>query len=257
MVRKSERERCSKISWTTHGKVEDKLAKALGQKPKSPTTAMAIVNQIMHPSQRELFFAPFAVLVEGAEDVAFISSHLHLSQQWKVFRELGCHFVVSDGKPNLIRFLAIARELRISVFVVFDSDARSLREKVKSTGEDPEKNRQARENLDNNSKQNSAILRLCDAPDANALPEKITWLSGVVVWSDTTRSAVKEDFGEDTWNRAENNVRESLELKNGVTPRNAMLIAGTLEELWKQNRKSACLVKLCAAILREAQKTKN
>jgi hypothetical protein len=256
MVRKCQREHCSKISSSTHAKVEDRLATALGRKPKSPTSVMAIVNQIMHPSQRELFFTPYAVLVEGAEDVAFISSHLHLSGQKTLFRELGCHFVVSNGKESLSRFMAIAKELDISTFVVFDSDARTLKEKVESTAEDPEKNRQAKENLKNHSSVNSCILGLCNAGDGDPLPERTVWRNGVVGWHDKFRSAVMEDFGEDTWQRAENDVRKRRELKNGITQRNPALITATLEELWKQNKKSASLVKLCAAILGAAQKTK-
>ncbi|GAI15935.1 unnamed protein product, partial [marine sediment metagenome] len=56
MLRKSQRDHCSKIGWTTYGKVEDRIKKALGEEPKSPTNLMAVVNQIMHPSQKELFF---------------------------------------------------------------------------------------------------------------------------------------------------------------------------------------------------------
>ncbi len=256
MVRKSQRELCSKTSWTTHEKVESRLAKALGQEAKSPTSAMAIVNQIMHPSQRELFFTPFAVLVEGTEDVAYISSHLHLSGQWRKFRELGCHFIVSGGKTSLIRFLAIAKELDIWVFVLFDSDAKSLRKKVETTKGDLDKHIQAKENLKNNSRINSSILKLCNASSATALPDKTLWLPSVVVWPDTISSTVKEEFGEEAWNLAENEVRKNLELKNGITPRNPILITATLEELWKQNKKSASLLKLCDVILQLTSKTK-
>ncbi len=256
MFCKSEREHCTKISWTTHEKVEGRLAKVLGQEPKSPTTAMAIVNQIMHPSQRELFFTTFAVLVEGPEDVAYISSHLHLSGQWRKFRELGCHFIVSGGKTSLIRFLAIAKELDIWVFVLFDSDAKSLRKKVETTKGDLDKHIQAKENLKNNSRINSSILKLCNASNATALPDKTLWLPSVVVWPDTISSTVKEECGEEAWNIAENEVRKNLELKSGITQRNPILITATLEELCKQNKKSASLVKLCAAILQDAQKTK-
>jgi len=41
---------------------------------------------------------------------------------WPGFRRLGCHFIVTGGKTNTSRPLAIARELRIRAFVVFDCD---------------------------------------------------------------------------------------------------------------------------------------
>ena len=46
----------------------------------------------------ELFFTPLVVLVEGTEDIAFLSTHLQLTGRWTRFRELGCHFVVTGGK---------------------------------------------------------------------------------------------------------------------------------------------------------------
>ena len=59
---------------------------------------------------------------EGLEDVALVATHLRLSDQWDEFRNLGCHFVVSMGKTNLSRPLAIANGLGIPAFTVFDAD---------------------------------------------------------------------------------------------------------------------------------------
>jgi hypothetical protein len=71
---------------------------------------MATVGQIMQTSQKELFFSPVVVLVEGEEDVAFIATHLNLTDEWKTFRQNGCHLVVAGGKNNLPRLVAIAKE---------------------------------------------------------------------------------------------------------------------------------------------------
>ena len=95
----------------------------MGESPSSPTSLMARIAQIMQPSQNELYFTRIAILVEGIEDIAFISTHLQLSNRWSQFREFGCHFVVGDGKTSLSRALAICKELDIPAFVVFDSDA--------------------------------------------------------------------------------------------------------------------------------------
>lgn len=238
MFRKSEKERCSRITWTTYAKVEERLSKALGDKPKSPTGLMARVNQIMHPSQRELFFTKVAVLVEGAEDVGFISTHLELSGKWEAFRSLGCHFILSGGKCNMSRFVAIAQELGIGVFVVVDADADEKRA----------------DELDKHKKDNACIFKLCGFSGSNSLPEQVVWKENLAMWPSKMADRVRADFGEDVWLQAENKVRNELGLHNGVKQKNKMLIAATLQELWKHERKSASLVKLCAGILRYAEK---
>jgi len=238
MFRKSQRERCTKVRSTTYAQLENRLSNALGEKPKSPTGLMAIVDQIMHPSQRELFFAPIAVIVEGPEDVGFISTYLELSQQWEVFRGLGCHFIVSGGKCNMSRFVGIAQELEISVFVVVDADG-------------DENNPEER---DKHRRDNACILNLCSLNGVDPLPNEVIWGDNIVMWPTRMADKVRADFGEDIWAEAENKVRQNLGLHDGVRRKNRMLIAATLEDLWNQERKSATLLKLCAGILRYGEK---
>jgi predicted ATP-dependent endonuclease of OLD family len=240
MFHKSKRERCTKVRWTTYAQLEKRLSNALGEKPKSPTRLMAVVNQIMNPSQRELFFTPIAVTVEGPEDVGFISTHLELSQQWEVFRGLGCHFIVSDGKCNMCKFVGIAQELGISVFVVVDADG-------------DENDAQER---DKHRRDNACILNLCSLNEVEPLPNEVVWGDNMVMWPTRLADKVHADFGEDVWANAENKVRQDMGLHDGVRRKNKMLIAATLEELWNQGRKSPTLLKLCAAILRYGEKVR-
>lgn len=238
MLRKSEREHCSRISWTTYARVEDRLKKALGEEPKSPTNLMVIVNQIMHPSQKELFFTPLAVIVEGGEDVAYISTHLYKSKEWNLFRSLGCHLIVVGGKNNQSRFIAIAQELGIPVFVVFDGDG------CVTNAED----------IKNNRRDNGCILRLLSISDVDPLPKETMWREDIVMWATNIASSVRADFGENAWNAAQQKARDRLELQGPLSSKNKVLIAGTLEELWNQGKKSASLIKLCGRILAYAQK---
>jgi len=238
MFHKSEKERCSKITWTTFAEVEERRSKAFGEQPKSPTGFMAVVSQIMHPSQRELFFTTVAVLVEGAEDVGFMATHLELSGQWEAFRGLGCHFILSGGKCNMSRLVAIAQELRIGVFVVMDADGDEKRA----------------DELEKHKKHNACIFNLCGLSGHKSLPEKVVWGENLVMWPTKIADKVRADFGEDVWLDAENKVRKELDLHDGVKQKNKILIAATLEELWNQGRKSASLVKLCAGILSYAEK---
>lgn len=240
MFHKSKRDRCTKVRWTTYDKLETRLSNALGEKPKSPTRLMAMVNQIMHPSQRELFFSPIAVTVEGPEDIGFISTHLELSKLRDNFRGLGCHFIVSGGKRNMCKFVGIAQELGISVFVVVDADG-------------DEQNTQEREK---HRRDNSCIINLCSINGVDPLPSEVIWSENMVMWPTNLADNVHADFGEDDWSKAENKVRQNLELHDGVRRKNKMLIAATLEELWNQGHKSSTLIKLCGSILRYGEKVR-
>jgi len=83
---------------------------------------VAKIHQALQPGIAEMFFARVPVLVEGLEDVSYITTELHLSGQWSEFRRLGCHLIPANGKDKLIKPLAIAREMGIPVFTIFDAD---------------------------------------------------------------------------------------------------------------------------------------
>jgi putative ATP-dependent endonuclease of the OLD family len=69
-----------------------------------------------------MFFTRIPILVEGLEDASYISNHLHLTGKWSEFRRLGYHFIPVNGKDKLIQPRAIAKELHILCFVIFDAD---------------------------------------------------------------------------------------------------------------------------------------
>jgi hypothetical protein len=198
------------------------------------------VSQIMQPSQNELFFAGLDVLVEGEEDIGYIATHLVMSNQLSEFRRLGCHFVVADGKTNLSRLAAMALELGIPIFVIFDADGDVVE--------------RGPENRKEHERDNGCILRLCSVPDNDLLPKNIIWGNGLVMWPNRISDTIHTDFGADIWNAAANIVRQNFGLHNGVSGKNKILIAGTLEELWKQDRKSPTLMRLCSEIIRYAQR---
>ncbi len=98
MFRKCGKRPYSVVKSTDYTKVGKSIDEAFGEEIKPPTPLMATVGQIMQTSQKEMFFSPVVVLVEGQEDVAFIATHLNLTDEWKSFRRYGCHFVVAGGK---------------------------------------------------------------------------------------------------------------------------------------------------------------
>ena len=122
---------------------------------------VAKVHQALQPNIAEMFFVRVPVLVEGQEDVAYITSELHLSDLWSDYRRLGCHLIPVNGKSNLIKPLAIARELELPVFTIFDAD------------DDTKEDHRTRHKRDN-----QALISLLDAdydpfPSENII-EKIT-----------------------------------------------------------------------------------
>lgn len=228
MVRSSLGEKSSVVSQYSHEQLAESLAKALKEAARSPTGTMAAVEQIMQPSQNELYFTRIAVLVEGPEDVAFFSTYLTLLSSWPEFRRLGCHFIVASGKPNLSRPLAIARGLGIPAFAVFDGD----------NGDQS----------DANKRNNRCLFELCGIGGADPIPKEIVWGENIIAWPKTIKHTVSEDLGEDQWNAADAAVRTKFGY-DGISQKNQLVIAAILEELWSKGVKSGTLAKACELVL--------
>ena len=137
----------------------------------------------------------------------------------------------------MCKFVAIAQELGISVFVVVDGDG----------------DEQKPEELDKHRRDNSCLLTLCSLDGSEPFPKEILWGESIVMWPNRIGYSVLSDFGEDVWLKAENKVRADLGLHDGLRRKNKMLISATLEQLWKEGKKSASLIKLCGAILQYAE----
>lgn len=228
MVRSSLVKKSSVVSQYTHEQLAESLANALHEAPRSPTATMAAVEQIMQPSQNELYFTRIGVLVEGPEDVAFLSTYLTLLSGWAEFRRLGCHFIVASGKPNLSRPLAIARGLGIPAFAVFDGD----------NGDQTDANKRI----------NRCLFELCGIGGTDPIPKDIVWGENTIAWPKTIKHAVSEDVGEDRWRAADAAVRAKFGY-DGITQKNQLVIAAILEDLWGKGVRSGVLTKACELIL--------
>lgn len=227
----------TRVTQLNYEGLASKLAEAMGNDPSAPSSIMAAVEQIMQPSQNELFFSQIPILVEGPEDIAFISTHMHLNQKWADFRRYGCHFVVCGGKTNMSRPLAIATGLGIPAYVVFDGDC------DKAT--DQENDQQVRDN--------TCILNLC-GDDSKPLQDSPCYKDSMFMWSTRIREDIVTELGKDAWNKAEQNARQEHSLLDGVKQKNPLLITATIENLWRQGIKSDYLDKLCNGILDHAKK---
>lgn len=239
MVRKHRASQATKVSGTTHARLSARLAEVLGGAPATSSTTMATVEQILQPSQNEMFFSRVPILVEGIEDVAFISTHLHLSQRWDDFRRLGCHFVVAEGKNKLSRPLAIACLLDLPAFTVLDADTHKAGEE------------------EDNRRDNGCILKLAGLQHIDPIPDDHVFHDSVVMWKETIGRAIRADFPEGTWNSAEQEARARHQLRDGVKQKNTLIITGTLEVLFERQLRSALLDRVCDHILTFAEKAHN
>ena len=260
MFRKCGKRPYSVVKGTNYTKVKKRLTEAFGEETPSPTSLMATVGQIMQTSQKELFFSPVVVLVEGEEDVAFIATHLNLTEEWKSFRRNECHFVVAGGKNNIPRLLAIAQEFEIPTFVICDSDIEKSIERLeqaKKLSEDEpnraEKIRSLKEELNKQKDVNKAIANLCGLKIEDPLKCETIRGNKIVMWRDAIGTEVKSSFGAAEWEKARNAATKAYGFE-GVSEKNGMVIAVTLEELDNKGKQSSALKILCGRISQYAQK---
>jgi len=225
------------VKQMTSKKLSESLSNALGTAPTIPSAVMAAVEQIMQPSQNELYFSQVPILVEGLEDVAFISTYLQLSGRWSEFRQNGCHFIVCGGKNTLSRPLAIALGLKMPVFVVFDGDCNKA---------------DATKKNDQHVRDNSCIQALCSITP-EPIVEKTLWTDRLVMWERDLMHVVKTDVGEDNWGSSIQEVRDVYGLSSDVSKKNGLLISAVIENLWGKEIKSESLEQLCENIIKWAK----
>lgn len=79
----------SRVKSLTFENLCARIRVVLGEDPQRPTQGLvAKIHQALQPGIAEMFFARVPVLVEGLEDVSYITTELHLADQWSEFRRL-------------------------------------------------------------------------------------------------------------------------------------------------------------------------
>jgi putative ATP-dependent endonuclease of OLD family len=228
----------SVISQFTYSQLCDRLAQAMGVAPQQPTELMASVELIMQPSQTELFFCKVPVLVEGAEDVAFLSTFLHHGGHWDDFRRLGCHFVICNGKTNMSRPLVIANGLGLPTFVVFDGDCDKATEDMN----------------DEHCRDNRCLLNLLGADDGPV--QKTTLIKrNFVMWRTQIMEEIRVEVGKQEWDETEQSARVAFKLQAGVRRKNPMLVAATVESLLRKGIQMPSLEATVSALLNFARQS--
>lgn len=238
LVRKSPVSKDSRVTFFTFAELSDLLSKAT-EKPaqKRHEGVKARLNQELHPLRNEIFFTPIVVLVEGIEDVAHITTYLHLQDKWNEFRRLGCHIVSADGKEYMIRMLAVMQLLKIPFFIIFDADG----------GCKPEHKTQ-------HARDNKAILTLCGAKAIEPFPSADIWAHNFVMWQNTIADRIEADFAGTDFVKIRNEVLAKF-AHMSAWRKNSSVITESLTAAHEKGVKSATLIKLCDEILVFAKKT--
>jgi len=183
---------CSRIFSVTFKKLAEKISQATGERYSKPSGVQAKIHQALQPQLSEMFFTPRLILVEGLEDLAYITTYLNLMGLWDEFRRYGCHIVPTYGKSEMIRPLAIANSLKISTFVIFDSDGHETNSGKRRWHE----------------KDNKAILKLCGIENPEPFPSDNLWNNRVVMWQSEIGLVVENDIGKEEWNKYRNKAHQ-------------------------------------------------
>ena len=226
----------SSVWQVTYEELCGDLASALGDTPQQPTELMASVQQIMQPGQTELFFCKVPILVEGPEDVAFLSTWLQKSGNWKEFRRLGCHFIPCGGKTNMSRPLAIANRLGLGPYVVFDGDC---------------DNDSGREN-DQQRRDNGCLLKLLGS-DQEPISAENVFAINFTMWRTRILDEVRSSVGAERWDALEEEARVRFKLQSGVKRKNPVLVAAAAELALEDDCNLALIEQASNAILEFAR----
>lgn len=209
------------------------IGEAREEKPMIPSAMELKMQQALLPSLNELFFTRVLVLVEGLEDVAYITCYLNLLNLWQEFRRQGCHLVSADSKSHMLHPLAVAKHLQIPAFAIFDSD-----------GDKPDNKSGSRKKheLDNTS-----ILRLRGYETQSPFPDDTFWAHDTIMWKSEIGIVTREELGDDLLPILEK-TRVQFGQVTGLD-KTALFISAFLTAAWESGLKSSSLEQACRAIL--------
>lgn len=221
----------SRVRALTFASLCARMRAALNEDLNRPTDGLvAKIHQALQPGIAEMFFARVPVLVEGLEDVSYITTELHLADQWSEFRRLGCHLIPVNGKDKLIQPLAIAIELGLPVFVIFDADGDAQRPEHRSKHE----------------RDNKALMNLIGCAYA-PFPDAPIIEANHAIWTTNLGAIVKADFAEH-YDPLVNAARARYGHEGGLE-KHDLFIAEWVAAGRRAGHTSATLQRLCAGIL--------
>jgi energy-coupling factor transporter ATP-binding protein EcfA2 len=238
LVRKERVAKCSRVASLSIPELARAMSHVTGKTHTRRTAGIAAkIHQALQPALNEMFFTPVLILVEGLEDVAYITSYLHLSGKWDAWRRSGCHMVPAGGKSSMIQPLMVASLMNIPVFAVFDSDDHS-----------PDRNGSKVKH----DRDNTVLLRLCGVDKSTLTAGTTYWGKMVVMWDSEMGEVVIKDLPSSEISR----IEEAARLRNGQIEglaKNSLYIADLLDIAWSEGNRLPTLDRLCKAIIEFAE----
>jgi energy-coupling factor transporter ATP-binding protein EcfA2 len=235
LIRKRDGTGASYATFTDFERFAKRIAEATGKKPDKPSVARAKLIAALRPEPAELYFCQKVALVEGLEDRAFIASALHCEGGWDDMRRAGLHVIPCDRKSSIIQLLAIAKELEIPSYVIFDADGH----------EDKEEHRKEHE------RDNVALLK-CLGLEDRPFPDGALWHENGVVWPHTLEVEVKKSFSSAEWQTFTNEAKKAID-PGARLKKNPAFIGELVSLLWAANRKPDALTALVAGLKKFTQ----
>jgi len=221
----------TRITSVTYNDLSGELSK-VGERHLKESGMVAKLYPSLNPIINEMFFCKALILVEGHEDIAYITSYLILTEKILEFRKSGCHIVPVDGKNRLIKPLAMAKLLSIPAYVIFDADTNKTRQ----------------EEITKHKKDNKSILTIQGYPDESEWPDRNIAKPNLSCWHTNLTDTIKNEIGPD-WQKYRD--RSSAIYDNaGDLEKNPLAIAKTLELAWNDGVRSSILIDLVNDIIK-------
>lgn len=230
LVRESGVPACSAVSSLKYDELASELAEA-GEKPVKESGMVAKLYPTLRPEISEMFFSKRLVLVEGVEDVAYITSYIQLMDRYNDFRRSGYHIIPVGGKNELIKPLAIAKLLNIEVFVVCDADTDKTKESE----------------VGKHKKDNAAILHLLGHEKGENWPDYDVKKNNLRMWQTNITKTVGPELGEQ-WKQHVDQAAAYYGNAGGLN-KNPLAVSRALESAWASDLRSEALQDLVDEML--------
>ncbi|QIL38320.1 AAA family ATPase [Pedobacter sp. HDW13] len=230
------------ISSLAYTKLAEEL-ESVGEKLNKEMGMVAKLYPSLNPVMNEMFFCKVLVLVEGYEDIAYLTTYLILTGRLNDFRKYGCHIVPVEGKNNLIKPLTMAKLLSIPAFVIFDADTDKdqIEEEARRTNE-----------VRLHKKENKTILAIQGVYDNNEWPDDHLFMQNTVCWKTNITNTIREEIGDD-WKEHWNQACAFYGNAAGLH-KNPLAVARCLESSWIKGLKSKSLERLVDVVIEFAKR---
>lgn len=226
----------NRIRSTSDEEISSNLAKALGEDEYNVDDTLARMEQIMSPSLKDIYFTNFPILVEGTEDVAYLTSALIHYDQYDNFIKRGCGFIIGLGKNQMSRPYAVMKALGIPCFLIFDSDGNCKKG-----------------DKERNDKDNQCLISLSGSKNIDDITKKNIFNEDIISWETNIGREIKKEFGEEKWNQEIELTKEEFNIPH-LGKKHPYLIANHMTRLYKTDWESDLLEKSVNKIIEYTDK---